>query len=118
MFLVRRPCTAVDIARAGCTSFVASAFALEVMIWGYEYRSVLRLRRFVASTDMTDSLQVMVSTRVYAYAYYPRWEDVLKTALCCSDYYTSHPPFDKYSTVSIAAVGTTSLAIQCGEVRF
>ncbi|EPT01090.1 hypothetical protein FOMPIDRAFT_1145477 [Fomitopsis schrenkii] len=31
------------------------------------------------------------------------------------DYYTSHPPFQQSSTVSIAAVGTTSIAIQYGE---
>lgn len=36
--------------------------------------------------------------------------------LRCSDYYTSHPPFDSASNVAIAAVGTVSLAIEYGEV--
>jgi len=31
------------------------------------------------------------------------------------DYYTSHPPFNNGSSVAIAAVGTTALAIQYGE---
>ncbi|KAI0351391.1 MFS general substrate transporter [Trametes cingulata] len=34
------------------------------------------------------------------------------------DYYTSNPPFNKASGVSIAAVGTVALAIQYGEVIF
>ncbi|KZT69303.1 MFS general substrate transporter [Daedalea quercina L-15889] len=54
--------------------FVASAFAMETMIWGYEF----------------------------SYGIF-------------QDYYTSHPPFQRYSTVSIAAVGTTSIAIQYAE---
>ncbi|OBZ77439.1 putative transporter ESBP6 [Grifola frondosa] len=32
------------------------------------------------------------------------------------NYYTSHPPFNKSSGITIAAVGTVSLAIQYGEV--
>ncbi|RPD56103.1 MFS general substrate transporter [Lentinus tigrinus ALCF2SS1-7] len=34
------------------------------------------------------------------------------------DYYTSHPPFEKSSGVSIAAVGTIALALQYGEGFF
>ncbi|KAL7280779.1 hypothetical protein ACG7TL_005723 [Trametes sanguinea] len=34
------------------------------------------------------------------------------------DYYTSHPPFNKASGISIAAIGTVALSIQYGEVIF
>ena len=34
-----------------------------------------------------------------------------------TEYYSSHPPFDTASNVSIAAVGTVALAIQYGEVN-
>ena len=34
------------------------------------------------------------------------------------EYYTSHPPFNSASTVSIAAVGTVSLAFLYGEVSY
>lgn len=33
-----------------------------------------------------------------------------------ADYYSTHPPFDSASTVVIAAIGTTSLAVEYGEV--
>ncbi|PCH36281.1 MFS general substrate transporter [Wolfiporia cocos MD-104 SS10] len=34
------------------------------------------------------------------------------------DYYTSNPPFENVSSVAIAAVGTTALALQYGETLF
>ena len=35
---------------------------------------------------------------------------------CVTEYYTSHPPFNTASNVSVAAVGTVTLALQYGEV--
>ena len=35
---------------------------------------------------------------------------------CGTEYYTSHPPFNTASNVSVAAVGTVTLALQYGEV--
>ena len=43
--------------------------------------------------------------------------DIIYHPLFETDYYTSHPPFEKNSPIAIAAVGTTALAIQYGEVR-
>ncbi|PCH44516.1 MFS general substrate transporter [Wolfiporia cocos MD-104 SS10] len=57
--------------------FCASAFAIEVIIWGFEF----------------------------SYGIF-------------QDYYTSNAPFQNVSPVTVAAVGTSALAIQYGEALF
>ena len=63
---------------------------------------------------------VMVSSKVCASVSCERrapLPDIIYHPLFETDYYTSHPPFEKNSPIAIAAVGTTALAIQYGEVK-
>ncbi|KAJ3016369.1 hypothetical protein NUW54_g819 [Trametes sanguinea] len=80
-------------------TFCFSAFVLEMMVWGFGFSPTVTVYSKASLTSKLARIHVQLTS-------------------IPSDYYTSHPPFDKASGVAISAVGTVSLAIQYGEVIF
>ena len=62
-------------------------------------------------------LSVMVSSKVSTHFCYTMKKCAADSTITHAEYYTSHPPFNRYSSVPIAAIGTVALALMFGEVR-
>ncbi len=61
----------------------------------------------------------MVSSKVYmANVRLASMQPYKHTDFEVVDYYTTHPPFNKSSSISIAAIGTIAIALQYTEVSF
>ena len=96
---------------SGAWIFCASAFTVEMMIWGFSFRyGLLSL--------LHTEIQTWFATPQLRYL--PRYSPIQRGSLsihrCTLEFYTSHPPFNTASPVSIAAVGTVMLAFLYGEV--
>lgn len=93
--------------------FVASGFVVEVMVWGFQFRSVRKVTPLLVHSPPT-LLQLRYFPRSEHSASIQIYHDGLNSN---EDYYTSYPLFKDASGVSISAVGTLSLATQFSEVR-
>ena len=97
---------------SGAWIFCASAFVVEMMIWGFSFRySLLSPSHPRVPTELNlRSYGIFQGTvRFVGESLYIHAQTI--------EYYTSHPPFNTASPVSIAAVGTVMLAFLYGEVR-
>ena len=92
--------------------FVVSGFVVEVMVWGFQFRSVQEVTSLLVHSSST-LLQLRYIPRSEHSAFVRSYRDGLKSN---EDYYTSYPLFKDASGVSISAVGTLSLATQFSEV--